>query len=441
MWKDPIVAQKRHRLAERRKAVGLSQERLAEAIGVDRSTVVRWERGETHPHPWHRPRLARALAVSIEELTGLLGAPPPRPPAAASPAPPAPALRRAPKPHQEPGSGSGSGSGNPRVEGLTRELRARLLVRGLTNGPEPTGRDLAAVDQEVRVAHDAYQRADYHGAVRVLPALITDAEHLVREAPTGRDEQQAHRLSAIAFLAASKLASKLGDGVLGWVAADRAVTSALAAGDRAASAAGAYQVARALIQSPERLGDAAEVLAAAVADLRWPREQDGPAELSVLGALFLLAAVVAARRQQPAEASARLATAAELAARLRRDDNQLWTGFGPTNVRIHALSVAVALRQPQRAIEIAETLDTSAMPAALVSRRAQVHIDLAAAFSQSTAGGPPALLHLLAAERIAPEVVQLSHAARTLVAGLLRHERRLATPGLRQLAARAGVLT
>lgn len=62
------MAHKRHRLAERRKSVGLSQESLAEKIGVDRSTVVRWERGETHPHPWHRPRLARVLAVSIEEL-------------------------------------------------------------------------------------------------------------------------------------------------------------------------------------------------------------------------------------------------------------------------------------------------------------------------------------------------------------------------------------
>jgi len=62
------LARKRHRLAERRKAVGLSQERLADLLGVDRSTVVRWERAETDPQPWQRPRLARALQLSVGEL-------------------------------------------------------------------------------------------------------------------------------------------------------------------------------------------------------------------------------------------------------------------------------------------------------------------------------------------------------------------------------------
>jgi transcriptional regulator with XRE-family HTH domain len=54
--------------------VGFSQEQLADRVGVERSTVVRWESGETEtgPQPWMRPKLARALQVSIEQLTGLL---------------------------------------------------------------------------------------------------------------------------------------------------------------------------------------------------------------------------------------------------------------------------------------------------------------------------------------------------------------------------------
>jgi len=63
---------KRRGLAERRKTVGFSQEDLAEQLGVDRTTVIRWEAGETDPQPWHRPRLAKALRLPVEELADLL---------------------------------------------------------------------------------------------------------------------------------------------------------------------------------------------------------------------------------------------------------------------------------------------------------------------------------------------------------------------------------
>jgi transcriptional regulator with XRE-family HTH domain len=63
---------KRRALADRRKAVGFTQEQLAALLGVERSTVVRWEAGETEPLPWCRPMLAQALAVSPNVLHGLL---------------------------------------------------------------------------------------------------------------------------------------------------------------------------------------------------------------------------------------------------------------------------------------------------------------------------------------------------------------------------------
>ena len=64
---------KRRALAERRKAVGLTQEQLAEVLDVERSTVVRWEAGETTPLPRSRPKLAEALAVSVDDLDVMLG--------------------------------------------------------------------------------------------------------------------------------------------------------------------------------------------------------------------------------------------------------------------------------------------------------------------------------------------------------------------------------
>lgn len=65
---------RRERLAGRRKSLGLTQEDLAALLRVDRSTVVRWERGETQPLPWMRPRLAKALLVSPDRLAELLRA-------------------------------------------------------------------------------------------------------------------------------------------------------------------------------------------------------------------------------------------------------------------------------------------------------------------------------------------------------------------------------
>ena len=66
------MASRRARLAQRRKSAGYSQEKLAERLGVERSTVVRWETAESEPQPWVRPKLAAALKVTAEELQALL---------------------------------------------------------------------------------------------------------------------------------------------------------------------------------------------------------------------------------------------------------------------------------------------------------------------------------------------------------------------------------
>ncbi|HEY6425217.1 MAG TPA: helix-turn-helix transcriptional regulator [Pseudonocardiaceae bacterium] len=50
-------------LANRRVVAGYTQEGLAEALGVDRTTIGRWERVEQLPQPWH---LARQLHVTLE---------------------------------------------------------------------------------------------------------------------------------------------------------------------------------------------------------------------------------------------------------------------------------------------------------------------------------------------------------------------------------------
>jgi len=66
------VALKRLRLIQRRKALGFTQEALAEQVGCERTTVIRWERAETEPQPWVRPRLIEVLHLTAGELNDLL---------------------------------------------------------------------------------------------------------------------------------------------------------------------------------------------------------------------------------------------------------------------------------------------------------------------------------------------------------------------------------
>ncbi len=442
-----VVSMRRHELAARRKAVGLSQERLAEILNVDRSTVARWERGDTEPLPWFRPRLARALKITIEQVADLL----------------------AEKTHR-------NGTNQPTVDPAPQEIdhdvqRRQLLALGpamitagivpakvvkqrtldpLSDGlrrslltysgvPEPAQQiSISAAESLVRQVNDLYQAADYVGTAEALPSIISQVESLTI---TSTQSIRSSTIAAMAYLAASRLAAKTGDAELAWIAADRAGTHALHTGNAALMAVASRQTATALMKLPHRVTDAETVAHTAYDQLVSGITKYGasPAALSAQGALLLVLAMIASRANQSVVAAQRLNAAADLAERLGGDANHLWTAFGPTNVLLHKVSAAVALRKPREAIAMAQHLNTSTLPSTLVSRRAQIHLDLAAAFSQSGTEDAPAVLHLLEAERIAPQVIRLSGTARTLLADLLSRERSALTPGLRPLAHRAGV--
>jgi transcriptional regulator with XRE-family HTH domain len=55
-----------------RLAAGLSQEVLAERIGVTQTTVSAWEAGKYLPQPHQYPKLAEAIGVAPFELTKVL---------------------------------------------------------------------------------------------------------------------------------------------------------------------------------------------------------------------------------------------------------------------------------------------------------------------------------------------------------------------------------
>jgi hypothetical protein len=158
-----------------------------------------------------------------------------------------------------------------------------------------------------------------------------------------------------------------------------------------------------------------------------------PSLISVRGALLLIAAMAASGQGDPGASGRHLADAPRLADRLGTDCNHAWTGFGPTNVRTHALAAAVRLDQPDRAVEVASQIDTDSFAPGLVGRRGQVHVEVALAHARQGHDNE-AVEHLNRVERMGPQVLRFNLQAQQLIFDLLRRGRRSAAPALRGLA-------
>lgn len=412
------MAIRRDALAARREVLGFTQETLAHQLGVELSTIGRWERGTLTPQPWRRPDLAKALKLSLEELDGLLSAP--RTVAGSSLVTrrevmvDAALLTSAVMADQVTGNSS---------DHSLQDVRQKLPGSRVT---------VTSASALVTDLHQAYQAARYGDVARRLPAVTTAVDALIAEG-LASERRKALGLQCSAAVAAAKLATKAGDAEAGWQAAEQARVAAEAAEDIAGRAAAAYQRACALLRAG-RGEDAEQVSVSAAMSMRGSDAQS----LTWRGALTLISAIIAARRNDAAEAGDRLDHAEGLARLLGTDGNIGWTAFGPTDVLIHRVSVAVALNDPRSALATAERLDVTALPVGLNGRQAQFHLDSAWAHAQ-LGEDPQAVIHLLDTERVAPELVRANPNARALIQDLLARERRRAVPGLRGLAVRVGV--
>jgi hypothetical protein len=141
----------------------------------------------------------------------------------------------------------------------------------------------------------------------------------------------------------------------------------------------------------------------------------------------------------PIDAWRRLDQANGLAGTLGQDGNFAWTAFGPTNVAIHRVSVAAELGDPGEAIRIAGPVNADRLPEGLTSRRAQLHLALAWAQAQRKRDAD-AVLHLMEADRIAPDATRYNVVIREMVREMLARQKRSKTSALISLAVRAGIL-
>jgi hypothetical protein len=230
----------------------------------------------------------------------------------------------------------------------------------------------------------------------------------------------------------------MGSADLALLAADRCATAALEAESTEAQGLAAYQVVCALLRS-DRPEDAEHLAVLMAEQIRGRARADAPNLVSVAGALWLIAAIIAARRTDRGEAVRRLNAAQDLADLLGHDANLAWTAFGPTNVAIHRVTVAAELGDAAEALHVATAVDPDRLPPGLSSRRAQVQLDLAWAQAQRKRDAE-AILHLLEAERVAPEAVRYNVMVREMVREMLTRARRTKTSALHSLAVRSGVI-
>jgi tetratricopeptide (TPR) repeat protein len=265
---------------------------------------------------------------------------------------------------------------------------------------------------------------------RELPGLLTLA-HLAADAASDDDTVAAQSVLALSYQAAAAILTKLGEGDLAWIAADRGLVAARRSDDPVIVGSLLPSVTHTLLATG-RFKPAVQLTEEAAAYLQPALGMASPEYLSVYGMLFLAGSMAASREDDRSASHAFLKEAEETAGRLGHDANHLWTAFGPTNVAIHRVATAMELGDYQAAIDLSARIDASAMP---VERRVRHALDVAQAYT-ARRRTDRALEVLLSAERLAPEQVRYHAMSRQLVMQWLRQCRAKPSRHLSDLARR-----
>jgi DNA-binding XRE family transcriptional regulator len=402
---DPETAGQRIARARRRR--GLSQAVLAGLVGRSESWLSQVERGgrgvDSHAV---LTRLAEVLRIDIEEITSTRDGGDEGQHAF----PAAPLIEQAMMHYGMPGAGGGD------------------------RGPQP-GRQVGHLREMARSAYQGYQATRYDATGRLLPQLIRGVETASRT--EGVLRSSVCEVRALVYDTAAALLNRVGEPSLAWTAADRAMTAAEYSGEPLLAALAAWRLSY-IITSRKHPREALDMAMAAAGDLEHVMRSPSPEHLSVYGALHLAAITAAAAAFDRTMTAVLLEKARSIADRTG-ETNYMGTAFGPINVAIHAIGVALQLGDARTAAETGESLDITVIPPGLVGRRTQASLDLARAYAMRKQDAAAVNL-LLAAERLSPELVRYDRRTRDVLTELLRREHRASTPELRPLARRAGVI-
>jgi transcriptional regulator with XRE-family HTH domain len=416
-------------LAQRREAAGFTQESFADRIGVDRTTIGRWERGVQQPQPWQRPLIGFVLTLTLDEVDDALRATIAR---RTNPARGARAKSVARKATLSPNlSATGSGSLAPEAAIHSSIPRLRQALNSFDAPGDGAVRPLGELAAAVRRLTAHRLEARYQEMGQELPDLIAEVSRAVHRA-TGQEQAQTARLLTLAYRAADGMAYKLGYLDLSARIIDRMRSAACLAQDPALLATCAYVRTETFFATGD-LDAAARSLAKATDDLAAARMTSQTA-IAAYGALHMRAAVVAGRAGKRDTAWEHLGEARRVA-RDVPDGVYLGTAFGPSSVRVHHLAVAVELRDNPAAVEQASAW--SPPPSLPAERRSHYFIDLAVA--QADIGfHHDACQSLQTARQIAPQHAHDHPRVRDTLQVLL-HDHRSHGTGILELAIWAGV--
>jgi transcriptional regulator with XRE-family HTH domain len=268
-----------------------------------------------------------------------------------------------------------------------------------------------------------------------VASLIPELEQAVLVGANAELTEAARGLLSDTYQAVAAAMAKLGEADAASIAADRAAFAAETLHDRLAVAASLFRMAQTFL-TLGRIGQAQAVAKMVIEglDQRAAREPL-PETLSLCGAFHLVLATAAARDHDRLQAHWHLDHAKEIADRLGGDRNDFGTEFGPTNVALHAVGVAVELGDAEEALDLACRIEPGRLS---VERQARYNISLAQAHAIRRQIDE-ALRCLEEAERLSPGQTRTDRIARAVARDLIQLSGSRPRPELRDLAERFGV--
>lgn len=307
----------------------------------------------------------------------------------------------------------------------------RAVLGDIEVGALPTdvpARSLAELRGEVAVVTAANTACDYSLLGRVVPDLVGELSTLAE----AHGSAEARRLLVDVLLGAFYLSKDLGYSDLAWMVSGHLHATTVALGDPVWGAVAAF------VRSDATVGARARERALTIAERSTEllEPDDGPAG-QVYGMLHLSAALQSAVTGKADSARAHLTEAAETASRTG-DGTFADLHFGPRNVGVWRVALALELGEPGRVVELARDVEVAAIPSA--GRQSMFYGDLGRGLATIRGREAQAVEALRRAEAIAPQLIRAIPLVRETVTDLTRRARRDSVGReLRGLAYRMGL--